>query len=171
MKYTKLGWCQTHYHRWWRTGKINGLKQEYGARGEDSVHWKGDDASYRSAHTRLARLRGLARDFDCACGSIAAQWSYDGSDPYEKHELVTNNWGTRIVSFSCDPNCYQPLCLSCHVARDHGADILARTHCRQGHEMTKENTYTRPSRPNTRECRTCKHDEYVRRRRRHIGAR
>ncbi len=31
-----------------------------------------------------------------------------------------------------------------------------QTHCRQGHEFTPENTYTPPSRPNSRYCRECK---------------
>jgi len=30
-----------------------------------------------------------------------------------------------------------------------------QTHCVNGHEFTLDNIYTRPSRPGTRECRTC----------------
>lgn len=169
VKYAKTGWCQTHYHRWWRTGKVNGKKQERGASGKDAVSWKGDDVCYRTVHTRLARTRGVARKFLCSCGSTADHWSYDGSDPCEKQETIVNTWGTRVVQFSTDLNCYQPLCLSCHVSRDRWADAQERTHCANGHEMTKENTYTRPSAPNTRDCRTCRHASYLRRRRSHIG--
>lgn len=32
---------------------------------------------------------------------------------------------------------------------------LAKTHCKNGHEFTDENTIRRPSRPSHRECRTC----------------
>lgn len=31
-----------------------------------------------------------------------------------------------------------------------------KTHCKNGHKFTLENTYTRPSRPGTRECKVCK---------------
>lgn len=32
---------------------------------------------------------------------------------------------------------------------------LKQTHCVNGHEFTPENTFTRPQRPGTRECRAC----------------
>lgn len=32
-----------------------------------------------------------------------------------------------------------------------------KTHCKEGHEFTKENTYTPPKRPTARVCRRCKY--------------
>lgn len=32
----------------------------------------------------------------------------------------------------------------------------SKTHCKHGHAFTKENTYERPDRPGTRECRACR---------------
>lgn len=34
----------------------------------------------------------------------------------------------------------------------------ARTHCRYGHKMTPENTYSPPKQPSSRTCRTCRND-------------
>lgn len=43
--------------------------------------------------------------------------------------------------------------------------VAARTGiCSKGHEMTPENTYHRPDRPGWKQCRTCNHLRYVRRR-------
>jgi hypothetical protein len=39
-----------------------------------------------------------------------------------------------------------------------------KTHCPRGHEYTPENTYSPPTRPNARYCRTC-HLEHTRERR------
>ena len=37
-----------------------------------------------------------------------------------------------------------------------GSRNAVKTHCDYGHEFTPENTYTPPSRPNVRDCRTCR---------------
>lgn len=37
-----------------------------------------------------------------------------------------------------------------------------RTHCKNGHEFTPENTRTNPRSPGTRHCQECKHESYLR---------
>lgn len=41
---------------------------------------------------------------------------------------------------------------------------LVKTHCDRGHEFTPENIYTPPSRPQVRDCRECRHINYLKRR-------
>lgn len=116
-KYKKTGWCQTHYHRWWRTGRVNGLKQERGARGESSRCWKGDNITYRTAHKRVQNMFGKASDGPCAgCGKQADHWAYDGEDPNEKWEYF-DSWEVEIP-YSTDVSHYKALCRSCHVKQD-----------------------------------------------------
>lgn len=38
------------------------------------------------------------------------------------------------------------------------AQNVAKTECAQGHPYTEENTFVRPNRPNSRECRQCMRD-------------
>lgn len=41
------------------------------------------------------------------------------------------------------------------MARNNGNYYSKRTHCVNGHELTEDNIYRKPSKPNKRECRTC----------------
>ncbi len=50
----------------------------------------------------------------------------------------------------------QVLCCDCHMAKTVAA--RRKTHCPKGHELTPENTWVRPSRPNTRQCKICKNE-------------
>lgn len=110
----------------------------------------------------MYKLFGAAKDWTCVrCGAQAAEWAYDGTDSSERSELIL---GRYPVKYSVWPEFYIPLCFPCHRAMDRGAWAQRREVCTHGHGMTLDNTYTRPSRPGTRECRTCKDDEYVRRR-------
>lgn len=145
-KYVKTGWCQTHYHRWWRTETTELLPKQVRT-----------DLTYYGAHGRIKMYWGSASQYFCIeCGEQAAEWAYDGTDPSELEGEVKVDGVKYPVRYSVWPEFYAPLCTGCHRAKDRSAWSLRRTHCKNGHEMTKENTYTRPSRPNTKECRTCR---------------
>lgn len=146
-KYKSSGWCQTHYHRWYRTGQVHTVT--HGAKPLVEL-------TYRGTHFRIARELGPAEDQECIrCGSGANEWAYDGTDPTHKSELIAKKWP---VNYSVYPELYMPLCWPCHRLMDASARAARRTHCRNNHEMTAENTYERPSRPGTRECKTCRGD-------------
>lgn len=145
-KYAETGWCQTHYHRNWRTGSLDVLPKPMR-----------DDLSYRGAHERVRSLFGTASYYLCVkCGAEASEWAYDGTDQSERDERMLDKYP---VKYSVWPEFYMPLCFPCHRAMDGGARAQRRTECKHGHRMTDENTYTRPSRPGTRECKTCRYLE------------
>ncbi len=149
-KYLDTGWCQTHYHRYWRTGTTELLVRE-----------QRTNLTYFGAHGRVKNTFGSATQYKCVqCSRPAAEWAYDGTDESEITGLVSGKWP---VTYSVWPEFYMPLCFPCHRAKDAGARAVRRTHCVNGHEMTVENTYTRPSRPNTRECKTCKAEQSAKR--------
>lgn len=153
-KYAATGWCQTHYHRYWRTGTTDLLPKQLRT-----------DIQYRAAHGRVRQFFGSASKFRCLkCGNWANEWAYDGTDPTALTGLVNVQRQDYPVTYSVWPEFYMPMCFPCHRALDKAKWSEQRTHCSNGHELTEENTYTRPSRPNTRECRQCKDDEYIRRR-------
>lgn len=140
------GWCQTHYHRYWRTGTTGLRPKELRT-----------DLTYRASHARVERQLGPAHLNACvACGGEAKEWAYDGTDESELFELIGGRWP---VKYSVWPEFYKPMCFPCHRLMDSSVRAAKRTHCINGHEMTKENTYTRPSRPRTRECKECKRAE------------
>jgi hypothetical protein len=113
--------------------------------------------NYRQAHARL----GPASAYPCStvgCERQAANWAYDGQDP---NELVGDgpNDGN---PYSINPEHYMPLCLPCHRWID-----SHKTHCKNGHEFTPENTYVYPNgtaRAGHRKCRTCGREQMRRRR-------
>lgn len=145
MKYTGKGWCQTHYHRWWRTGTIEVVPKELPSQ-----------VTYRAAHSRISRLWGEASNYPCIeCCSPANEWAYDGTDPEENQEDIRGQWP---VVFSPWPEFYMPLCFPCHRLRDRSAWSDRRTHFGCGHLITSDNTYTPPSR-NEKVCRTCKAED------------
>lgn len=158
-KYASTGWCQTHYHRWWRTGSPVGVKQAKGASGSAAVSWKGNDITYFGAHGRIKRTRGSATKYPCSgCGNAATQWSYDHADADQKWAT----FGNRVIAYSVDPDHYQPLCRGCHIKRDRKSGWPQRTHCVNKHPFDDENTYIRPD--GERTCRRCAKDRAARQR-------
>lgn len=71
-----------------------------------------ETAGYYSAHLRLVREFGRAKDHPCAeCGNERAQaWSYDHGDPNELSQMVRGF----LLFYSLDHRHYRPLCRSCH---------------------------------------------------------
>jgi hypothetical protein len=144
-KYVKTGWCQTHYHRWYRTGVIGLQPKDW---------WS--PITYRSAHTRVTSVFGVAKDHLCiCCGGSAKEWSYDGTDPTELSEDVKVADEYFPVRYSLFPEFYAPKCFPCHRLGDAGARALRRTHCTYDHALTPENTYIPPG-GRKRECKTCR---------------
>lgn len=143
-RYKATGWCQTHYHRYWRTGST-----------DDPVPgFPRTDLTYFGAHARTKAYFGSATKYTCIqCGGPAGEWAYDGTDPSEREDIAQGRY--RVV-YSVWPEFYMPMCTKCHRTMDCAARFLRREACTHGHELTPENTYTRPSRPRTRECKTCR---------------
>lgn len=144
MKYGKTGWCQTHYHRWWRTGTTDLL-----------VRRPNHEAlGYRAVHAVVEREWGRARKYLCvACGDRAKEWAYDGTDPSEKSEMIAGRYPVR---FSVWPEFYMPMCFPCHRLMDSSARFAKRTHFNQcGHPRSPENTYIPPGKK-AAECKICR---------------
>lgn len=145
-KYRSTGWCQTHYHRYWRTGTTDLMPKPL----------LDDKPTYRAAHSRCSQLWGKASLFQCvACGFEADEWAYDGTDPNSLQGVASGY----PISYSAWPEFYMPMCHGCHRARDAGARSEARTHFGCGHARNKENSYAPPSKPRAPECRVCRKEK------------
>ncbi len=91
---------------------------------------------------------------------------YANSKHHAAHRLsffIANYYFPPVVRHKCDNRCcVNPHHLEGGTQTDNMRDVVERgrhfyankTHCPQGHEYTKENTYLRPN--NSRECRTCR---------------
>lgn len=98
------GLCKKHLARFERRGDVT-----FEWVGENVTNFVGDDATYRTLHNRLDRQRGKARTHTCVdCGRLAAQWSYDGTDPDERYEPKSG------CPYSIGLDHYNPRCVSCH---------------------------------------------------------
>jgi hypothetical protein len=74
-----------------------------------------DKPTYSAAHDRVRTQRGPASEQTCVdCEGPASEWSYDHRDPQALKRLV----GGRDLTYSADPNHYQPRCHPCHVRFD-----------------------------------------------------
>jgi hypothetical protein len=149
-RYVRTGWCQTHYHRWWRTGSLIDPVPQL------TDWWT--SASYRTCHARVKATLGKAKAHPCiACGEQADEWSYDGTDPSQLSGQLWVHGKFYPVYYSRFPEFYAPYCFGCHRARDAAIRAVKRTECARGHALTPANTYT-PPRTENRECRTCRRD-------------
>jgi len=78
---------------------------------------------YRAAHSRVKAVKGAARSHACAfCGAPATQWAYWHGDP---DELTGLNHG-KPTPYSADPDCYEPMCQSCHGRFDRRINEIRR---------------------------------------------
>lgn len=104
------GYCTAHYERW----RIHGDATFYVGTlaGERHPNWRGEDITYRTAHTRLTSQRGRASLYPCSwCGCVAEDWAYDHCDP----DALSSPEG---MLYSVRTDHYQPMCRTCHKAFD-----------------------------------------------------
>lgn len=79
-----------------------------------------DPIRYGTAHEKLRKHRGPARNYVCVgCGQGAQEWSYDGGSEWEQSETVQRitTGGvktTSLLTWSADMNAYSPRCRACH---------------------------------------------------------
>jgi hypothetical protein len=108
--------CASHYNRWYRHADPSG-----------GVHYR---FGYKAMHDWLRRNRGMPKENSCVdCGQPAQEWSYDGDDPNERQDIYDG----RIVTFSINPDRYEPRCRSCHRAKDLGGKTCSVEGCDRKH--------------------------------------
>lgn len=124
----------------------------------DSFHpfWRGDLATKNVKRKRAERRYEMGPCERC------------GQPGHDRHHLDGDPGNNR-------PDNVEILCRSCHMQADGRMDQLLaagrrihqrareRTHCKNGHPLTPENTYIPPSRPTRRVCRQCHREEQARR--------
>lgn len=119
----------------------------------------GDNAAYRTVHSRLTSRRGRASDYPCVdCGKPAQDWSYDNTDPDER----TSPQG---LPYSVDLDHYEPRCKPCHAKFDGWSGRYSRSQplaCVHGHPFDQANTLVRIGRRGKpfRACRACARNRY-----------
>lgn len=99
-KHYGKGWCNMHYHRWYRYGDTQAVLSTAVHLSEHPA-WQGDGAGYDAVHYRLRTQRGKASSHVCPCGVQAQEWAYD-----------------KPSGHSPDLSKYTPMCRSCHKRRD-----------------------------------------------------
>lgn len=101
-----------------------------------------------------ARQAGGYGRFGAAPGRLvlAHRWSYEALVGPIPDDMTLDH----LCRFT---SCVNPAHLEV-VSREtnalRGSRNATKTHCDHGHEFTPENTYVPPSRPNIRDCRTCR---------------
>jgi len=77
--------------------------------------WKGSDVGYFRAHQRIRSVNDSASKHSCVeCGESAAEWCYNHNDPNDRQEMYRGY----VLTYSCDPNYYEPRCVPCHRQYD-----------------------------------------------------
>jgi len=78
-------------------------------------NYRGDEITYRSAHSRTQAARGVARLHHCIdCGGRAEDWSLRRTAARLRFEQL----GTYTLAYSPDPADYDPRCKPCHAVYD-----------------------------------------------------
>jgi hypothetical protein len=102
------GLCNTHYGRWKRTGQV--------AADPIGKYERTGGNEYSTWHSRLARIKGAACNYECVqCGCAAQEWAYDGGDPGER---IGRNGASLSLRYSTNPDRYVPMCIRCHRRSD-----------------------------------------------------
>lgn len=74
--------------------------------------------SYKTAHQRVRNNRGHPSGYSCtSCSGVAQEWSYIGGAVDEQNgwsDSTKRTW----VSWSPNPEHYQPMCIGCHRTYD-----------------------------------------------------
>lgn len=150
VKSTK-GFCRMHYKRWKRRGSAEDVTPEmrFFSYIEPVTEW---DACWI--------WTGWGSDgygrFMLGDGAVCAhRWSYE----FLRAEIPDD---LQIDHLCRNRRCVNPWHLEPVTQRENvlrGVGIAARnalkTHCKWDHEFTEDNTYYRPDRPGSRECRAC----------------
>ena len=104
--------------------------------------------SYEAIHQRFRRKHGLAQKCE-SCGRERKE-----GDTYNQIQ-----WSCKFGTPSMERDTWQELCAKCHVKYDIeilgryvNPIFLPRTHCKNGHEFTDENSYVCRSGKSCRKC-------------------
>lgn len=79
------------------------------------------ETSYKTMHTKLARKRGRASNYECPCGAQAKHWCLvTPKDASTLRQGTVSTWD-KPLTYSLDIWDYMALCVSCHKYLDrHG---------------------------------------------------
>lgn len=98
------GLCDLHYQR-----LRSGTPLDYDRNSPFKIR------SIQAVHILVRKTWGKASQYPCIeCGESAAHWAYDGTDPTQYLEKVSNSF----IWYSQYPEFYMPMCAKCHPRRD-----------------------------------------------------
>lgn len=132
--------------------------------------------AWRRTHEEPCPVDGL-RDpcwiFEGATLKGYGQIHSNGRTAYVHHVSYELLRGARTNGMDLDHLCKTPRCWNPwhleevthpeNVRRGRGNGYREKTHCKNGHEFTPENTYRQPSTPQYRNCVTCRREDSRRR--------
>lgn len=111
--------CPKHLSRWEKHGDPHHVPRITGR------PWKGAQPTFGAVHRRIRRSLGRAAARLCVdCLDVAAEWSYDGTDPNPLLEVLTP--GGLPIAYSTDPDRYVPRCVPCHRRHDAAQRAVTR---------------------------------------------